>query len=108
MAARGVDAAGWTVRFKDGDAVELETVTWASGYRVDHSWIDAPVFDEHGRLVHERGFASPRLYFFGLSWLHTRDSALIGLGRRRRSLPLRRKTQRIHLDTKNDEAARAA
>lgn len=53
-------------------------MTWASGYRVDHSWIDAPVFAEHGRLVHERGVtASPCLYFFGLSWLHTRDSALI-------------------------------
>ena len=76
---RAVDAVGRTVRFTDGDAIEPETVIWATGYRTDHSWIDAPVFDESGRVVHERGVtASPGLYFLGLSWLHTRGSALIG------------------------------
>ena len=46
---------------------------------IDHSWIDAPVFDDAGQVVHERGVtASPGLYFLGLPWLHTRGSALLG------------------------------
>ena len=38
-----------------------------------------PVFDDEGRLVHRRGVtAAPGLYFLGLSWQHTRGSALLG------------------------------
>jgi putative flavoprotein involved in K+ transport len=38
-----------------------------------------PVFDDAGRLVHRRGVTdSPGLYFLGLSWQHTRGSALLG------------------------------
>ena len=39
------------------------------------------VFDEDGRLVHQRGVtASPGLHFMGLptGWQHTRGSALLG------------------------------
>jgi putative flavoprotein involved in K+ transport len=76
---RAVDAAGSTVRFADGTELDARTVIWATGYRVDHSWIDAPVFDEHGRVVQRRGITeSPGLYFLGLTWLHTRGSALLG------------------------------
>jgi putative flavoprotein involved in K+ transport len=76
---RAVDVAGRAVIFTDGESLEARTVIWATGYRVDHSWIHVPVFDESGRLVHRRGVtASPGLYFLGLSWLHTRGSALIG------------------------------
>jgi putative flavoprotein involved in K+ transport len=54
-------------------------VVWATGFRLDHSWIDAPVFDDAGGLIHTRGVtASPGLYFVGLPWQHTRGSALIG------------------------------
>jgi putative flavoprotein involved in K+ transport len=77
--SRAVDAAGTTVRFSDGEQLDVRTVIWATGFRVDHSWIDVPVFDENGRLVHQRGVTeSPGLYFLGLSWQHTRGSALIG------------------------------
>jgi putative flavoprotein involved in K+ transport len=76
---RAVDAAGRTVRFRDGSALDVASVIWATGFRHDHSWIDVPVFDGHGRVVHERGVTqSPGLYFLGLSWQHTRGSALIG------------------------------
>ena len=52
---------------------------WATGFRLDHSWIDVPVFDEGGDVVHERGVTeSPGLYFIGLPWQHTRGSALLG------------------------------
>ena len=58
---------------------------WATGYRPDYSWIDLPVLDEHGRLRHRRGVTDvPGLFFLGLTWQHTRGSALIGwVGRRR-------------------------
>ena len=76
---RAVAADGRTVGFADGGWLEPDAVVWATGFRVDHSWIDAPAFGEDGRLAHERGVtASPGLYFLGLSWQHTRGSALIG------------------------------
>jgi putative flavoprotein involved in K+ transport len=76
---RAVDAAGSSVSFSDGTKVDLVAVIWATGFRVDHSWIDLPVFDEDGRLMHRRGVTpSPGLYFLGLSWQHTRGSALLG------------------------------
>jgi putative flavoprotein involved in K+ transport len=62
-----------------GRAVEVGSVIWATGFRTDHSWIDVPVFDSEGRLVHRRGVTdSPGLYFVGLTWQYTRGSALIG------------------------------
>jgi putative flavoprotein involved in K+ transport len=76
---RAVDAAGSSVSFSDGTKVGVAAVIWATGFRVDHSWIDLPVFDEEGRLMHRRGVTqSPGLYFLGLSWQHTRGSALLG------------------------------
>jgi choline dehydrogenase-like flavoprotein len=43
-------------------------------------WIDVPdVFGPDGQLEHRRGVtASPGLYFLGLTWQHTRGSALLG------------------------------
>jgi putative flavoprotein involved in K+ transport len=76
---RAVDAAGSTMVFGDGSTVDAGSVVWATGFRVDHSWIDVPVFDPNGRVLHRRGVTeSPGLYFLGLSWLHTRGSALLG------------------------------
>jgi len=76
---RTVDATGSTVRFDDGTQVDVDGVVWATGFRTDHSWIDVPVFDESGRPVHRRGVTeSAGLYFLGLSWQHTRGSALLG------------------------------
>ncbi len=73
------DAAGKTVSFGDGTALDVGTVIWATGFRVDHSWIQVPVFDDDGRLGHRRGVTeSPGLYFLGMSWQHTRGSALLG------------------------------
>jgi putative flavoprotein involved in K+ transport len=76
---RAVDAAGRTVRFSEGTTLDVRAVIWATGFGVDHSWIDVPVFDANGGVVHERGVTeSPGLYFLGLSWQHTRGSALLG------------------------------
>ena len=77
--SRAVDAAGREVTFSDGEQLPVDAVVWATGFRVDHSWIDAPVFDESGRAQHRRGVTdAPGLYFLGLQWQYTRGSALLG------------------------------
>jgi putative flavoprotein involved in K+ transport len=79
LKSRAVAVSGRTVRSDDGSEVEVDAVIWATGYRPDYSWIDLPIFDEHGRLRHRRGVTDvPGLYFLGLTWQHTRGSALIG------------------------------
>jgi len=76
---RVVAAAGREVRFADGATATPDAIVWATGYRPDHSWIDLPVLDERGRLRHRRGVTEvPGLYFLGLTWQHTRGSALLG------------------------------
>jgi putative flavoprotein involved in K+ transport len=76
---RVVEASGRAVGFADGSELEVDAVVWATGYRSDYSWIRLPVLDEEGRLRHRRGVTEvPGLYFLGLSWQHTRGSALIG------------------------------
>jgi putative flavoprotein involved in K+ transport len=76
---RTVEIAGREVRFADGATVTPGAVIWATGFRLDHSFVHAPVFDSAGRPVHRRGVtASPGLYFLGLPWQHTRGSALLG------------------------------
>ena len=77
--ARAVAASGPTVRFSDDTELDAQAIVWATGFRVDHSWVDVPVFDDNGRGEHRRGVTkSPGLYFLGLSWQHTRGSALLG------------------------------
>jgi putative flavoprotein involved in K+ transport len=76
---RAVQAAGTKVSFSDGTSLDVRSVIWATGFGVDHSWIHVPVLDTEGRLVHQRGVTgSPGLYVLGLTWQHTRGSALLG------------------------------
>jgi putative flavoprotein involved in K+ transport len=76
---RTTGAAGTDVSFEDGTNLTVSAVIWATGFGIDHSWIDVPVFDDRRAVVHERGVtASPGLYFLGLPWQYTRGSALLG------------------------------
>lgn len=76
---RAVEASGSTVRFADDTSIEVRTVVWATGFELDHSFVDAAAFGADRRLVHRRGVTdSPGLYFLGLPWQHTRGSALLG------------------------------
>jgi putative flavoprotein involved in K+ transport len=76
---RVVAASGRTIRFVDGSEQEFDAVIWATGYGPDHSWLDVPVLDGQGGLRHRRGVTDVAgLYFLGLSWQHTRGSALLG------------------------------
>jgi len=79
MHGRAVDASGRTVVFEDGSTLDVAAAIWATGYRFDHSWIDLPITDDNGKLVHRRGVTDvPGLYFLGLPWQYTRGSALVG------------------------------
>jgi putative flavoprotein involved in K+ transport len=75
---RAVGTSGNTVTFADGTDLRVVAVIWATGYRLDLSWIDVPKGAD-GTIPHRRGVtSSPGLYLLGLSWLQTRGSALIG------------------------------
>lgn len=79
MKPRAVGASGRTVTFADESALDVDAVIWATGYRLDHSWIEPSVVDAEGTLRHRRGITELRgLYFLGLPWQHTRGSALLG------------------------------
>jgi putative flavoprotein involved in K+ transport len=72
-------ADGRTVRFTDDTTLEVGIVIWATGYRFDYSWIDIPGVMGDAKVIHQRGVTQvPGLYFLGLSWQHTRGSALLG------------------------------
>jgi putative flavoprotein involved in K+ transport len=61
---------------------EIGTVLWATGFRRDFSWIDAPVFDADGEPVQRRGVtAAEGLFFLGLRWMFRRSSSFLdGVG----------------------------
>jgi putative flavoprotein involved in K+ transport len=54
-------------------------VVWCTGWRLDFSWIDAPIFEADGMPRHVRGVVErvPGLYFVGLTFLHSLSSQLI-------------------------------
>ena len=57
---------------------EISTVVWATGYRPGLSWLDVPVLDRRGRVVHDGGVtARPGLYLIGMPFLRRRKSSLI-------------------------------
>jgi putative flavoprotein involved in K+ transport len=76
---RATAARGRNVTFADGTELTVDAVVWATGFRLDHTFVHLPVFDEKGALRHRRGVTDvPGLYFLGLLWQHTRGSALLG------------------------------
>ena len=76
---RTIDAQGSEVMLSDGGRLAPPAVIWATGFAIDHTFVQVPVFDDAGRLMHRRGVtAAPGLYFLGLTWLYTRGSALLG------------------------------
>jgi putative flavoprotein involved in K+ transport len=56
----------------DCAAQGITSVVWATGFGTDYGWVELPVFDERGRVQHQRGVTSvPGVFFIGLPWLHT-------------------------------------
>ena len=63
FAARAVSAARNTICFADGTAVTARAVIWATGFAVDHSWIDAPRRDGIIAISRHRRGSLPGLWF---------------------------------------------
>jgi putative flavoprotein involved in K+ transport len=69
---------------EDQRVLEVANVAWCTGFRLDFSWIDLPVFEEDGEPMHRRGVVAnePGLYFVGLDFLYAFSSERItGVGR---------------------------
>jgi len=57
----------------------VSSVVWATGYRRSYPWLDEPVLDAHGKLVHRQGVtAVPGLFALGLRFQRTRRSHFLG------------------------------
>ena len=76
------------LRELDLAAAGMESVVWATGYRHDFSWIEAPVLDGAGYPAAPGGVsACPGLYFAGLNWMTWRKSGILwGVGEDARSV----------------------
>lgn len=56
----------------DLDVDQLAAVVWSTGFRSNYRWLNAPVFDGAGHVIHLRGVTGVEgLFFVGLPWLHT-------------------------------------
>lgn len=75
-----------TVFFEDGKSIQPNNIIWATGFKHDYSWLNVnekSLFDQNGYPIQKRGVTMVKgLYFIGLSWQHTRGSALLlGVGK---------------------------
>lgn len=79
---QGPAPATWVAtapRRLDLERARISTVIWATGFRRDYSWVNAPVFDADDEPMQRRGVtAAAGLYFLGLRWMYRRSSNLIG------------------------------
>ncbi len=56
----------------------ITSIIWATGFRVDYSWLQVNAFDDAGKPAHQRGVSTePGVYFVGLPWLSRRGSTFI-------------------------------
>ncbi len=59
-------------------AAGVTTVIWATGYSFDFSMVNAPIFDDVGFPIAERGVTgSPGLYFVGMPWMPVWSTGLL-------------------------------
>ncbi|MEU0094863.1 FAD-dependent oxidoreductase [Kribbella sp. NPDC006257] len=72
---------GSEVLYANGSSSTVDAVIWATGFRLDDSWIRIPgALDINGRLLQRRGTVKNvnALYTLGRAWQHTTGSALLG------------------------------
>ena len=70
---RVADVVDGYPQLEDGRVLDVANVVWCTGFNPGFAWIDLPVFDEDGQVIHDRGVAEdvPGLYFVGLKFLHS-------------------------------------
>ena len=73
-------ATGDRVLFAGVTAARVDAVIWATGFRLDHSFVQIPrVLDANGVLRHRAGHTDvPGLHAVGQPWQRNRGSALLG------------------------------
>jgi len=91
LVAAGVHRVGRTTgvvdgypQLEDGSVLEVANVVWSTGFDPGFSWIDLPVFDEAGDVIHTRGVVEevPGLYFVALKFLYSvLSDTLFAIGR---------------------------
>jgi putative flavoprotein involved in K+ transport len=65
----------WQLDLRRG---EIRTILWATGFRPDYRWLDAPVLDARGHLRHDGGVVeAPGLFALGLPVLRRRRSTFL-------------------------------
>jgi putative flavoprotein involved in K+ transport len=69
-------------------AAGIGTVLWATGFRRSYPWLQVPVLDAVGEIIHDGGItAVPGLYVLGLQFLRRRNSSFLdGVGADAREL----------------------
>jgi putative flavoprotein involved in K+ transport len=58
---------------------EIATVFWATGFQPEHGWLELPVFDRKGHLMHDAGVVTqaPGVYTLGHTFLRSRKSSFM-------------------------------
>jgi putative flavoprotein involved in K+ transport len=84
--AIGAPAEAWPSQFSfsaspamfDLAVKNIRTVIWATGFRRDYRWLNVPVLDPSGEIIHTGGVTpSPGLFVIGLRFLRRRDASFI-------------------------------
>jgi putative flavoprotein involved in K+ transport len=91
LVAAGVERVGRVTRvvdgyptLDDGSVLDVANIVWCTGFEPGFSWLDLPLFDDEGHVVHERGVVDvvPGVYFVGLKFLYSLLSdTLLAAGR---------------------------
>ena len=91
LVAAGVERVGRVTGVVDGyptldngSVLDVANVVWCTGFDPGFSWINLPVFDDGGHVVHKRGVvdAVPGIYFVGLKFLYSvLSDTLLAAGR---------------------------
>lgn len=81
---RATGVADGHPQLEDGTVLDVSNVVWCTGFGAGFSWIDLPVFDEAGDVIHDRGVVEemPGLYFVALKFLYSvLSDTLLAVGR---------------------------
>jgi putative flavoprotein involved in K+ transport len=61
------------------DLAGIGTILWATGFRRSYPWLDVPVLDAAGELIHSGGVTpAPGLFAIGLRFQRRRNSHFLG------------------------------
>jgi putative flavoprotein involved in K+ transport len=80
LVAAGVQIVGRTTgtsdgypQLEDGTVLDVANIIWCTGFGPGFDWIDLPVFDESGFVIHDRGVVEsvPGLYFVAAKFLRS-------------------------------------